>query len=65
MPKHDGILSNYQYHPHHVEWASNQVQIQDDTYEYVGLDAKEALSLLAWLEQERSTLEQLAKEQPE
>ena len=21
-PKHDGILSNYQYHPHHVEWAT-------------------------------------------
>ena len=60
--KHDGILSNYQHHPHRVEWAGREVQIQDNTYEYVGLDAKEALCLLAWLEQERGTLEKLAKE---
>ena len=31
--KHDGKLSNYQYHPHRVEWDGSEVRIDDNTHE--------------------------------
>jgi hypothetical protein len=61
--KHNGTLENDPYRGHTVAWHYKGIEIKDENAEYVGLSAKQALSLLAWLEQERNTLEQIAKEQ--
>ena len=58
-PKHDGNLGDR----YSVAFDYSTIEIKDQGAEYVGLSAKQALSLLAWLEQEREKLEQLAKEQ--
>jgi len=61
--KHDGTLENAPYRGHAVAWHYNDIEIRDQGAENVLLSAKQALSLLAWLEQERETLEKIAKEQ--
>lgn len=61
--KHDGYLENAPYAGHAVRWNYKDVEISDEHAEFVLLSAKQALSLLAWLQQEQTTLQQLAKEQ--
>ena len=57
--KHDGDLGD----DYTVAWHYNDINIQDQRAEFVALTPQQALSLLAWLRQEETTLEELAKEQ--
>jgi hypothetical protein len=63
---HDGRLDTGVM-PTWVEYFDTYIYIQgghgDMESSSIKLDAKQALLLLTWLEQERETLEQLAKEQ--
>jgi hypothetical protein len=60
--KHDGQLSEYCS----ISMRNDKkfVLIEED-YQCMAFNPQEALSLLAWLQQERETLEQWAKEQEE
>ena len=58
--KYDGTLGNR----YTVAWSYNDIEIKDEGAEFVALSAQQALSLLAWLEQERARLEQVSNEQP-
>lgn len=75
--KHDGKLDAYDAEKHatielkldHENWSpvlGSAIQIDggygDIESSLIYLDAKQALSLLAWLQQEECTLKQLAKE---
>lgn len=55
-PEHDGDLGNR----YSVTFNYSDVRIADQGAECVALSAKQALSLLVWLEQKRERLEQLA-----
>lgn len=66
-PKHDGHLSSDGGRVSYDWLAEFGIRIEGSYYDglndNVALMPKQALSLLAWLEQERETLEQMAKEQ--
>lgn len=72
-PKHDGNLGHnstvfYEDDPYMTSTGETfyvKSVMLSDKIRHLALIPKEALSLLAWLEQERLTLEQLAKEQTE
>jgi hypothetical protein len=63
QPKHDGKLGK-----HEVELWQEFVVIEEadgwlhDESEYVQLTAEQALSLLAWLEENKPVIEKLAEE---
>ncbi len=57
--EHDGNLGE----SYRVHWHYDEVVVEDEGAEYVGLTPKQALSLLAWLVHEQKKLEQLAQEQ--
>ncbi len=57
MAKHDGGLGD----DYTVAWHYNDIEIRDQGAEFVGLTAAQALSLLAWLEQEREALERFVE----
>jgi len=68
--KHDGILHGRNtYEVKHMfglvraRWASVRIGHAETTSDEVWLSPAQALSLLTWLEQERTTLEQIIKEQ--
>jgi hypothetical protein len=62
--KHDGKLNKSEDGEYDSEvWIDGCYIKIENLNHMVVLDAKEALSLLAWLKQEESTLEELAKEQ--
>lgn len=67
--KHDGLLSEpkvSRFIVAYSEVARKRTGIiieHENSGHYLHFKAKEALNLLAWLEQERASLEQMAKEQ--
>lgn len=73
--KHDGKLDSYAIGRHaYIDYLSEYYEPYEERIYFHGghgdieqssllLDAKQALSLLAWLTQEREKLEQMAKEQ--
>lgn len=64
--KHDGILdarSQYFRYVLLTNEGDRQVVIMDNTFDGFGITPAQALSLLAWLKQEESELQRLAKEQ--
>jgi len=73
-PKHDGNLDTYKSYMHadaeyhQADWTQEAaIHIHggygDDESMSIYLDAQQALSLLTWLRQEETALEELAKEQ--
>ena len=76
QPKHDGKLDTYKSYMHaeveyhKADWTEvAAIHIGggygDDESNNIYLEAKQALSLLAWLRQEETALEELAKGQEE
>lgn len=66
-PKHDGKINSY-YEARYVQdqHRKERVFVGDGAHSlsnHITLSPSESLSLLAWLRQEESTLEQLVKEQ--
>lgn len=60
--EHDGKLDEYDDYRVTLD-ENRQVVVSDGHDAHIYLDAKQALSLLAWLEQEKGKLEQRAMEQ--
>lgn len=63
VKKHDGELSKSGAHVEYAQGFSCTIVQLSEQGETWHLFPSEALSLLAWLQQEKSTLERLAKEQ--
>ncbi len=58
-PKHDGNLEN----GYIVAWHYDDIEIRDQGAEFVSLTARQAIALLAWLEEEYPALWRIMRQE--